>query len=77
MEDCCEWHGKMIAQDIKEIKHGHDVNAAIYFCPECNSLWKSFIGIGTEKEFLKERLWGERKETCLEFYKEEIALIKQ
>lgn len=74
MEECCEWHGKVLAYNIVEEKYNTKVFASIHYCPHCHSISKSYVGLDN-KEYLSERIWGDLREWYLEKYEKEIIEI--
>lgn len=74
MEDCCEWHGKLLAYNIVEEKYNTKVLANIHYCPYCHGISKSYIDLNN-KEYLSERVWGDLRECYLDEYEKEINNI--
>jgi hypothetical protein len=66
--DCCDWHGILIAQGVKEKKGDDEVSVAVFFCPECNSVSKSYESLTSNQTYLTERLWGVEKDRYLAKY---------
>lgn len=75
MDNCCEWHGGLVGANIVEERSQQLVNINVYFCPECNSAWKTVSVQESNKELLTERLWGDEKEKYLSLYQNEVAAL--
>lgn len=77
MDNCCDWHGSLIAENLTEQKHNQPVTVNIYFCPECNSIWKTITLVNEDKDFLSEHLWGPERDKYITTYQEQIKAIQR